>query len=82
MDIGRPERPESAAAEMSDFRAQCERSVARPLHLRLRYGFVSLGEKSLKPRVNIAFDSCVAYRKWCRENYPRYSGMWPAEEPS
>ena len=67
-------------AELAEFRAQCERSLDRSLHLRLRYGFVSLGDKRLRPRVNIAFDSCREYREWCQRNYPRYSGMWPAED--
>ena len=64
------------------FRLQCRRSIARPLDIRLRYGFVNMGEKRLRPRVNVAFDSCDEYRQWCKKNYPRYSGMWPAGESS
>lgn len=79
------ERGPVPEAELTDheraaFRAQCERSMARPIEVRFRYGFVSMGRKRLRPTVDIAFDSCEAYRKWCKENYPRYSGMWPAEE--
>ena len=71
-----------SAADLAEFRTQCERSLSPPLRLRLRYGFIDLGEKRLRPRVNIAFDSCREYREWCRRNYPRYSGMWPAgDEP-
>lgn len=84
----RKERPLSDGStgnpvdDMPAFRAQCKRSIARPLRIRLRYGFVNLGKKNPRPRVNIAFDSCEEYRMWCRKNYPRYSGMWPAEETS
>lgn len=69
------------AAMDAEFRKQCERALARPLRLRLRYGFVRLAEKGLRPKFDRAFQSTAEYRAWCREHYPRYSGMWESGDP-
>jgi hypothetical protein len=59
---------------LADFEAQCERSLARSVEERMRYGFCYVYKPVMDDAPWRSFDSTVAYRKWCRENLPEYLG--------
>ena len=57
------------------FRAQCRRQMARPLALRIKYGFNRVYKPVLDDAPWRSFDSTAAYREWCEANLPEYLGF-------
>ena len=74
LDTGPFEQAAEAKDELSDFRAQCERNLARSLAERMRYGFCSVYKPVLDDAEWRSFDSMAEYREWCREHLPVYLG--------
>jgi hypothetical protein len=60
--------------DLDDFRQQCERSLQRSVEDRMRYGFCYVYKPVLDDAKWRSFDSTAEYRKWCRENLPKYLG--------
>jgi hypothetical protein len=56
------------------FPEQCRRQMARPLALRLKYGFYRTYKPVLDDAPWRAFDSMADYRAWCEKNLPEYLG--------
>ena len=64
--------------ELEDFRRQCERNLQRTVEERMRYGFCYV----YKPVLDDApWRSTAAYRKWCRDNLPKYLGYGEPDLP-
>jgi hypothetical protein len=61
-----------------DFREQCRRQMARPLALRIKYGFCRMHKPVLDDAEWRAFDTMAEYRAWCAANLPDYLGFKPA----
>jgi hypothetical protein len=57
------------------FREQCRRQLARPLALRVKYGFNRVYKPVLDDAPWRSFDSTAAYRAWCEANLPEYLGF-------
>lgn len=51
-----------------------EASLARPLELRLRYGFVSTHKPVMDDAPYRVFDTMEEYRAWCRRELPAFLG--------
>lgn len=60
--------------DLEDFRLQCERNLQRSVEERMRYGFCYVYKPVLDDAPWRSFDSTAAYRKWCRDNLPKYLG--------
>ncbi len=60
--------------ELEDFRAQCERNLERSVADRMRYGFNYVYKPVLDDAEWRSFDTMEEYRRWCRENLPKYLG--------
>ena len=56
------------------FREQCRRQMARPVALRMKYGFVRTYKPVLDDAPWRSFDSMEEYRRWCEDNLPEYLG--------
>ena len=56
------------------FRDQCRRQMARPLEMRIKYGFFCTYKPVLDDAPWRAFDSMAAYRQWCEASLPEYLG--------
>lgn len=65
--------------EMEDFRAQCERNLARSVEQRMRYGFCYVYKPVLDDADWRSFSSTAEYRRWCQDNLPSYLGYGAAE---
>jgi hypothetical protein len=61
------------------FREQCRRQMARPLELRIKYGFNRVYKPVLDDAPWRSFNSTAEYRDWCAKNLPEYLGFQPAE---
>ena len=61
------------------FREQCRRQMARPLALRIKYGFNRVYKPVLDDAPWRSFDSTAEYRDWCAKNLPEYLGFQPAK---
>jgi hypothetical protein len=57
------------------FREQCRRQSARPLALRIRYGFNYAHKPVLDDAPWRAFNSMAEYRACCEANLPEYLGF-------
>jgi hypothetical protein len=66
--------PQTEEQAEEAFREQCRRQMARPLELRIRYGFYRVYKPVLDDAPWRAFDSMAAYRAWCEANLPEYLG--------
>ena len=62
------------AQTLEEFREQCRRQMARPLSLRLKYGFFRLHKPVLDDAPWRSFESLAEYRAWCEANLPDYFG--------
>ena len=62
------------AAEMEDFRRQCERQLGRPLADRIRFGFFRNANPVRDGDGNRTFASMGEYRRFCERVYPAYFG--------
>jgi hypothetical protein len=60
--------------EIKNFREQCRRQMARPLEMRIKYGFNRVYKPVLDDAPWRSFDTMEEYRKWCDENLPAYLG--------
>jgi hypothetical protein len=60
------------------WRDQCRRQMARPLALRLKYGFNYVYKPVLDDAPWRSFSTMQAYRAWCAEHLPEYLGFKPA----
>jgi len=61
------------------FREQCRRQMARPLELRIKYGFNRVYKPVLDDAPWRSFDSMAQYREWCEKNLPEYLGFQRAK---
>ena len=61
-------------SDLSDFRRQCERQLARPLADRIRFGFFRNPDPVRDSNTNRSFGSMSEYRRFCEEHYPAYFG--------
>lgn len=59
----------------AEFREQCRRQMARPLELRLKYGFSRPINPPPKNAQGRAFKTMTEYRDWCEKNLPDYLGF-------
>jgi hypothetical protein len=59
---------------LDDFRQQCERNLQRSVAERMRYGFWYIYKPVMDDAPWRSFDSTAEYRKWCRDNLPKYLG--------
>ena len=66
---------------LEDFRRQCERNLQRSVEERMRYGFCYVYKPVLDDEPWRSFDSTAAYRKWCRDNLPKYLGYGEPDSP-
>lgn len=66
-------RQDEAQAEEA-FREQCRRQMARPLELRIKYGFYRLRRPVADDAPWRSFASMAEYRAWCETNLPGYLG--------
>ena len=57
------------------FRDQCRRQMARPLALRIKYGFNRVHKPVLDDAPWRAFATMAEYRAWCEANLPEYLGF-------
>ncbi len=57
------------------FREQCRRQLARPLALRMKYGFNYTYKPVLDDAPWRSFNSTAEYRDWCEKNLPEYLGF-------
>jgi hypothetical protein len=57
------------------FREQCRRQLARPLALRIKYGFNRVHKPVLDDAPWRAFGSTAEYRAWCEAKLPEYLGF-------
>lgn len=64
--------------EFAAWRAQCRRQLARPLAVRLKYGFVRTYKPVLDDASSRVFNSMAEYRAWCENNLPKYLGYGQA----
>lgn len=67
-------------AEEQAFRAQCRRQMARPVAVRMKYGFCRVSRPGLDTPTTRIFPTTRAYREWCMANLPAYLGYQPAPE--
>jgi hypothetical protein len=58
-----------------EWRAQCRRQLKRPTLDRIKYGFAWVHKPVLDDGSSRAFDSMVAYRRWCHDRLPAYLGF-------
>jgi hypothetical protein len=56
------------------FREQCRRQMARPLELRIKYGFFRVYKPVLDDAPWRVFNSTAEYRAWCDATLPEYLG--------
>lgn len=59
---------------LKDFRAQCERNLARSVEERMRYGFCRVYKPVLDDVKWRSFGTTAEYRRWCQDNLPIYLG--------
>ncbi len=64
--------------ECEAFRAQCRRQMARPLELRMKYGFCRVNRPVLDQPGVRSFESTAEYRQWCEANLAPYLGFQSA----
>jgi hypothetical protein len=57
------------------FREQCRRQMARPLALRIKYGFNRVYKPVLDDAPWRVFKTMAEYRAWCEANLPDYLGF-------
>ena len=57
------------------FREQCRRQMARPLALRIKYGFNRVFRPVLDDVPWRSFNSVAEYRACCEANLPKYLGF-------
>jgi hypothetical protein len=62
------------AQAQEEFREQCRRQMARPLDLRIKYGFYRIYKPVADDAEWRSFDSMAEYRDWCAANLPDYLG--------
>jgi hypothetical protein len=67
--------------DLDDFRKQCERNLQRSVEERMRYGFCYVYKPVLDDAPWRSFDSTADYRKWCRDNLPKYLGYGEPDSP-
>jgi len=60
--------------DLVDFREQCRRNLRRTVEERMRYGFNYVYKPVLDDADWRSFDTMEEYRRWCRENLPKYLG--------
>jgi hypothetical protein len=65
------------AADML-FREQCRRQLARPIELRMKYGFCRVSRPGFEEPAVRVFETTRAYREWCESNLPAYLGYQQA----
>jgi hypothetical protein len=65
---------DSIKDDIHNFRRQCERSLARSVADRMRYGFNYVYKPVLDDAKWRSFETMEEYRRWCRENLPDYLG--------
>ncbi len=65
-------------ADDEAFREQCRRQMARPVELRMKYGFCRVYRPVLDTPGVRSFESMQEYREWCAANLPEYLGFQPA----
>jgi hypothetical protein len=65
-----------------EWRAQCQRQLARPTLARIKYGFGWVHKPVLDDGPSRAFDSMEEYRRWCHEKLPPYLGYRIAKPPN
>ena len=70
-------RQDEAQAQ-EEFREQCRRQMARPLALRIKYGFYRLHKPVADDAPWRSFATMAEYRAWCEANLPEYLGYKPA----
>ena len=68
--------------ELEEFRKQCERNLQRSVADRMRYGFNYVYKPVMDDARWRSFDSMEEYRRWCRENLPKYLGYGETDELS
>ena len=61
------------------FREQCRRQLARPVEMRMKYGFYRKHRPVLDDAEVRVFSSTLEYREWCAANLPAYLGFQPAD---
>jgi len=66
-DLGTEEIPQEW---LDEFKA----AARRPLKLRFRYAFIRTYKPVLDDAPFRAFDTMVAYRRWCEDNLPDWLG--------
>ncbi|MCU0785581.1 MAG: hypothetical protein MUF81_16365 [Verrucomicrobia bacterium] len=54
------------------FREQCRRQMARPMALRIKYGFYRACRPVMDDAPWRSFNSTAEYRAWCETNLPEY----------
>ena len=64
--------------EATAFREQCRRQMARPIEVRMKYGWCRVNRPVLDTPGTRIFSSTKAYREWCAANLPAYLGYQPA----
>ena len=57
-----------------DFREQCRRQMARPVKLRLKYGFYRIYRPVMDDAPWRSFQTMEEYRRWCEKELPEYLG--------
>jgi hypothetical protein len=59
---------------MEEFQEACRRQMARPLALRIKYGFYRTYKPVLDDAPWRSFETMAEYRAWCEANLPEYLG--------
>ena len=59
---------------MEQFQEACRRQMARPLELRIKYGFYRTYKPVLDDAPWRSFATMAEYRAWCEANLPEYLG--------
>jgi len=72
------ERGPHGIDEDEAFREQCRRQLARPLEVRMKYGFCRVYRPVLDDAEVRVFSTMREYREWCAANLPAYLGYQPA----
>ncbi len=63
-----------APDEEETWREQCRQQLARPVEMRIKYGFCHVHKPVLDDAPLRAFATMTEYRRWCDESLPAYLG--------
>jgi hypothetical protein len=62
--------------DLKEWEREFDAAARRSLRERMQYSFIYTYKPVLDDAPYRTFDTMEEYRKWCRENLPKYLGYW------